>query len=35
MNTESEKQNLWQKLTGGKGEKRVPFLAKLLIGLVI
>jgi glycine betaine/proline transport system permease protein len=35
MNTESEKQNFWQRLAAGKGGKRVPSLVKLLIGLVI
>ncbi len=35
MSTESEKQNFWQRLTASKGGRRVPFLAKILIGLII
>ncbi len=34
-NTQSEKQNLWQRLTAGKGDKRIPTPVKFLIWLII
>ena len=35
MNTESEKQNFWQRITGDKKGKGVPFVMKLLIGIIV
>lgn len=35
MNIESEKQNLWQRLTAGKGGTRVPMIIKFVSGLLI